>query len=260
MANFSSRIPAKESTAFTTWQAPEVKDGQIIHAEKLKERGSRGELVNVDKNDVVYNKMTVAQLEEITLQAYKDVRENAYKEGFEKGQKDGYLAGEKAAEKAIKQQTDSLKSSIGELMHFLAGQDNEVEQALVNVATCIASSILRRELSIDSSHIEQVVAEAVAMLPMDAQNITVSLNKSDLALLQDISHIPEEWKLQLDPSMSAGGCRVVTRQSVVDYTLEEQFQQTVTALVEKRYAELAADTKRLANSGDTVDTLSPKNG
>ncbi|MFT7128238.1 MAG: flagellar assembly protein FliH [Gammaproteobacteria bacterium] len=260
MANFSSRIPAKESTAFTTWQAPEVKDGQVIHAEKLKERGPRGELVNVGKNDVIYNKMTVAQLDEITLQAYKDVQKKAYQEGFQKGQQDGYLAGEKAAEKDIKKQTDSLKNSIEALTHFLAGQDNEVEQALVNVATCIASSILRRELSIDSTHIEHVVAEAVAMLPMDVQNISVFLNQDDLALLKDNAYIPEEWKLQLDPSMNAGGCRVVTRQSVVDYTLEEQFQQTVTTLVENRYAELAADKKQLANSNDRADTLSPKNG
>lgn len=260
MANFSSRIPAEESTAYTTWQAPEVKDGQIIHAEKLKERGPRGELVNVDKNEVVYNKMTVAQLDEITRQAYQDVEKKAYQEGFRKGQKDGYRAGEKAGAKDVKQRADSLKSSIGELMHFLAGQENEVEQALVNVATCIASSVLRRELTIDSTHIEQIVSEAVAMLPMDAQNITVFLNRNDLSLMQDNTLIPEEWKLQLDPSLSAGGCRVTTRQSVVEYTLEEQFQQTVTAIVENRYAELAADAKRLTNSGDTADSLPLKNG
>ncbi len=253
MANYNTRIPANESASFPTWKAPEVKDGQIIHAEKLKERGPRGELVNVSKNEVIYDKLTAAQLDEITRQAYEDVQKKAYAEGFNQGQNDGYQAGLTASENLIKQQAEALNSSVSELLQFLAGQDNEVEQALVNVATCLARSILRRELVIDSSHVEQLVSEAIAMLPMDARNITVFLSQQDLTILKQNSHIPEEWKLQLDPSMSAGGCRVVTRQSIVDYTLEEQFQQAVTSMVENRYAELAADQKRLAEPGISND-------
>jgi flagellar assembly protein FliH len=248
MANNGNRIPADKSQAFSAWLAPEVKDGQIIQAEKLKERGPRGEIINVDKNAVVYNKMTAGQLEKITTQAYDEIHQQAYKKGFEQGQKDGQKKGVDASKKLLTQQTEALKQVSATLLHLVAGQENAIEQALMNTAISIAGSILRRELQLDSSHIKAIVAEAVAKLPLDAENITVFLSEDDCALLRDNSEIPPQWQLRVDRALSSGGCRISTRQSVVEFSLQQQFDQTIDDLVEQRFAALAVDNQRLAQA------------
>lgn len=235
-----SRIPADQTASYSAWNAPEVQRGQIIAAEKLQNKGPRGELIDVDKKAVVYNSITAGQLEDIANQAYEDVRKQAFQEGLKQGRTKGYQAGLKAGQQHVDQQAQQLKHTIAELTGYIAGQDDDVEQALINVATLIAKAVLRRELTIDSSHIEQLVKDAVASLPMNASNIQIFLHPQDLELLQTLSTLPSDWQLQADPQLTAGGCRVKTLHSVVDYTLEEQFQQTVNALVEQRFGELAA--------------------
>lgn len=250
----SNRIPAEKSSVFNAWDIPEVKRGQIVQAEKLRQRGPRGELLELEGDEVVYNTITARQLEDISLAAYEEVREEAYKEGIQQGHAEGYQAGLEQGQQAIEQQTRSLRDTIENLTTYLNGQDDEVEQALVNLATCIASSILRRELSIDSSQILAIVTEAVRALPIKASNITVHLNEQDYQLLTQRDDLDEQWRLQVDRTLSPGGCRVTTDQSVVDYTLEDQFQQVVNSIVEARYAELISEAgKKEASPRDEED-------
>ena len=246
-----TRIPSEKSNEFGSWHIPEVRDGQIVRAEKLQKRGPRGELVDVAKDEIIYSSITAGQLEEISNQAYQDLHEQARQEGIKQGHAEGYQAGIAAAQKDIKAQVQGLHAAVAEVFSHLAGQDDEVEQALMNVATCIASSVLRRELSVDSAQISQVVHEAVAMLPMDASNITVHLSAQDHDLLTAHADTPSQWQLEIDRKMTAGGCRVVSQRSVVDYTLEDQFQQTVNAIVEERYAQLAQAAKQRSDSDST---------
>ncbi len=238
-----SRIPADKSNRFTSWDAPEVKEGQIIQAEKLQQRGPRGELVDIEKSEVIYQSLTAGQLEEISSQAYEEVREQAYQDGLKQGHAEGYQQGLDAGQQAVQQQVSSLNQTIDTLLQVLAGQEDEVEQALVNLSTCIASAVLRRELTIDNTQIREVVNEAVAALPTGASHLTIYLHEQDHQLLGSHSDIPASWQLQIDRTLSQGGCRVQASHSVVDYTLEEQFQQTVNALVEQRFAELAEQAR-----------------
>ncbi|MEE8057158.1 MAG: FliH/SctL family protein [Pseudomonadales bacterium] len=248
-----SRIPAKESASYGAWNLPEVRDGEVVQVEKLKQRGPRGQLINVGKDEVIYSSLTAAQLEDISNQAYEEVRQQAYQDGLKQGRTAGYQKGLDSGQQAVQQQLASLNKTVSELLRYLGGQDDEVEQALVNMATCVASAVLRRELTIDSAHIGQVVNEAIAALPMEASNITVHLSEQDYQLLTTQTDIPEQWQLQIDRTLSPGGCRVQSQHSIVDYTLEEQFQQTVNGLVERRFAELGMRAKQRAD--DSVDNL-----
>lgn len=248
-----SRIPADKSSPFESWDMPEVKDGQIVHAEKLRQRGPRGELINVDKNDVVYGSLTAGQLEEITLQAYNDVREHAHKEGFQQGHSEGYQAGLEEGSVAVKQQVESLHQTVKSMMDHLAGQEDEVEQSLVNLATLISRAVVRRELILDSSQIKQVIQQAIAALPLNAANLTVFLSEQDFDHLARHAEVPVAWQLQLDKGIAPGGCRIETLHTVVDFTLEEQFQQLVNDLVEQRYSELAAQASARVTDETTGD-------
>jgi flagellar assembly protein FliH len=239
----NSIIPAEQSAEFSSWQMPEVKDGQVVCTEKMQKRGPRGELVNVDKKEVIYSSLTAGQLEEISNQAYEEVREQACKDGHKQGYIEGRQEGVEAGKKIIAERTAALNSVIEQLYSFLSGQDDEVEQALVNLASCVSKSVLRRELTTDSSHIKQVVLEAIATLPMDPKNIQIFLSEQDHQLLSSQTEISDQWTLRVDPCLTPGGCRLTTDHSVVDYTLEEQFQQSINTLVEERFSLLAEQAK-----------------
>lgn len=256
MTTPNSVIPAEQSADYSSWQMPEVKDGQIVRTEKLRNRRSGGQTVTVDKNEIIYSSLTAGQLEEITQQAYEEVRQQAYEEGRQSGYQDGHQAGVEAGQQAVAQQVAALHQTIGQLYSYLGGQDDEVEQALVNLAACVSQSVLRRELTIDSTQIRQVVREAVALLPMQAKNICVYLSEQDHQLLTEHSDVEPQWSLRVDTSLTPGGCRVTSEHSMVDYTLEEQFQQTINELVQARFTELAAQAKarneQRSHSGGTL--------
>jgi len=235
-----SRIPAEKVEAAQAWAIPEVRDGQIVQSEKLRQRGTRGELINVDKKEVIYNNITAGQLEDIHRQAYKEVFDQGFAEGRLQGQKKGLTEGLAEGQKQIQQHSQQLHSALESLMQFMQGHDDEVEQALVNLVTSVTKHIIRRELSIDSTHVLSVVHDAVATLPITQEDIHIFLSEQDHKYLSEQQPLPEQWHLQADPSLTPGGCRVVTTQSVVDYTLEEQFQQVIGQLVEARFGELAA--------------------
>jgi flagellar assembly protein FliH len=238
-----SRIPVDKTANFSSWQIPEVTEGQFVKVEKLKSRGPKGELVNVDKNEVIYNSLTAGQLEEISNQAYEDVREQARADGLKQGQDEGYQAGINAAQEELNKNAKNLSKTIDMLFSSLAGQDDDVEQALVNLVIGVSRSVLRRELTIDSSQIIAIVNEAVAELPLRASDITIYLNEQDFQLLQEHSEILAHWQLEIDRTLTPGGCRVTSRQSVVTYSLEDQFQQTINSLVDKRFSELSNRTR-----------------
>lgn len=245
-----NRIPAAQIGQFTSWELPEVKDGQIVAVEKLRQRNSRGELVDVDKDEVIYSSMTAGQLEEISQQAYEEVREQASAEGFAAGREQGYQEGLQQAQAEIHRQVQALQQTLSQLIAQLNQQDDDIEQALVNTVICIAKAVIQRELQQGNSEIGKIVQQAVAMLPFTPERITVFLSEQDHGLLTANQELPEGWQIQKDPSLKPGGCRVVSRDSVVDYTLEEQFQQVINTLVADRYAELAASGKDQPDSRD----------
>lgn len=238
----SNRIPADKTRGFTSWKLPEVSDGRVVKAEAEPRRNARGEIVDVKKEEIVYSSLTAAQLEEITNQAYDDVRQQAYEEGSRQGRDEGYQAGLRAAQQQIDQQVAALCEAIDNVYQLLAGQDDAVEQALVNIAISMARSVLRRELSIDASHLREVVADAIALLPHESERIVVYLSQADYALMAQ-TQLPSSWQLRVDKTLSPGGCRIHNGQSVVDYSLEQQFQQTVDALVAERFKQLAATAR-----------------
>ena len=234
----SNRIPADKSKRFGRWAIPEVHEGQLVSSERLNERGSRGELVNIDKDEVLYRSLTAAQLEEITLQCYEEIREQAEQDGYQQGLAEGQKAGLVRGQQLIDTQLDVVGRLVEGLTVELERQRDDIEQALMNLVCCVARSVVHRELRSGSEAITDVVAQAVAALPQGAGNIRIQMNPTDLALLNERQVVPADWQLVPDEGLSPGGVRVLTQQSVVDFTLDSQFQQTVNALVEARFAAL----------------------
>ena len=246
--NSSDRIPANKVVGLKAWHLPEVKEGQVIAVEKNRRRDASGQLIPGNQNDVVYQQVTAGQLEEINQQIYNDVYEKAKQQGFQDGQLAGHQAGLEQGQQLIQQTVANLNGIINSLNDLLQAQDDQTEQALVNLAVTIAGSILERELTIDSSQILNIVKQCVDCLPLDTATVKISLSQADFDLLSQHSEVLPNWKLQVDNSLTAGGCRASSDYSLIEHTLEEQFQQTVNSLVEKRFADLAVSAEQRAEN------------
>lgn len=90
--------------------------------------------------------------------------------------------------------------------------------AMTEVCIAAAERILHEQLTLEPERILTIVRAAITHVPQ-AQGLTVVVHPSDLPLLQGhvlTNNTTGEVQLTADPQMWRGGCRVESRQGVVD--------------------------------------------
>ncbi len=249
----TKRIPKEQLTAWERWELPllDERGNQVIHEQEVKP-------------------LTASDLEEIRQAAredgFQEGREAGHQEGFEQGRaeghKEGYSAGEvegrdhgsqQAAEetrKEMESRIDRLEHLMGELVLPIQRHEEELESVLVNLTTVLARAVVYRELSMDSSQIRQVVRKALAALPSTADNVRIHIHPDDLEPVREVAE-----RLEVSPSVIEddtvlpGGCRVESRHSLVDYTVEKRFQRAVQGMLEEQLSDNAS------GDNEELDTL-----
>lgn len=235
--NDRSRIPKEQLTAYERWELP-----------LLDARGN--EVPREEELDV--KPLTAAELQDIQQQAEAEGHgvglEKGHEEGFAKGHEEGFAQGltagtekgreqgERASREHSEQQARALEKRLDALMESLVlpirQQQEDLEKALVQLATAVAKAVIQRELAQDSSHIFHVVRQAMAALPSTTETVKISVNPQDIEPLNaSLARLDVVTKLVEDAAVSPGGCRLETRYSLVDFTAEKRFQQVVHALV-----------------------------
>ena len=241
-----SNVPPEELSAWERWELP-----------LLDEQGNEV----AREEEVEVKPLTAADIEAIRQSAWEEGREegraNGYEEGFkqgadegrEQGLKEGRETGEQEGRSQAEQDTRSaideklarLESVMAELVAPIERHQDELESALVNLATVLARAVIHRELSLDSSQIRQVVTDAVNSLPSTRENVRIRINPSDQDWVSEVAtRLDAEVSVTTDESILAGGCKVETRHSLVDYTIEKRFQKAVQAMLEKQIGNASA--------------------
>lgn len=210
-----TRIPADQSRDFSNWTLPDVENGATPTATVARDPG----------NEVVARALTARQLEEITTQAQREGHALGLAEGRAEGVAQGLEEGRAAARQELAVQAGQLKNVIAQLLEPIAAQEDEIEQALTQLALDIARAVLDRTPALAAADLLPVVRRAVRELPVGARNITVLLHPQQLELLQGSTEWPATWQLQADSRIDLGGCKVLTEQSIVDYSIELRFRQ-----------------------------------
>lgn len=165
-------------------------------------------------------------------------RQQGLAEGREQGQKEGYQDAWKQAEAEINQQKQTLASMITHLSHAMNEEDYQLEQALLNLSREIARHVVQRELMLDSSHIINIVRQALATLPPSRDNVRILVSPEDHPLVQQaIAETGEDWRVVASRQIERGGCRVETDQSAVDFTTSERFKQVLDHIVQRQFAD-----------------------
>jgi flagellar assembly protein FliH len=260
-----NRIPEENAEAFNAWRLPEMDvHGNIIAAEKVPAPAPRankakpktkaktpvnaGEVVeDLDAADIVSKPITAEHLQQITETAEKEGFDKGYKEGLKQGIADGkdrgYTEGvqksKQESDAILKQKVKALQQVSNQLMQPFKQQESQMHLLLLDFVGALTRKLVRRELQIDSGDILAVVKQGVQALPVGAKNLRLHLNPDDLALIEayaEEKHLG--WQFIGDSSLSAGGCRIESDESLVDYTVEIQLGELLEQFLTKQ---LAAD-------------------
>ena len=214
------------------WLPPSIdKAGHLVQAAPREERRSVAPRTPEEQVDAGYEEgLTKGRIEGLS-EGKKEGLAQGLAEGIEKGMQQGLHNAQK--------QVDEKLSAVDELMthlsHALNEQDYLLEQALLNVVTEVSRTVVGRELQIDSKHILQVVRQALAALPPSRDNVRIFVNPADVSVLNEAKERGgESWRALPDETISKGGCRVETEQSLVDFTVERRFSAMIEQLLSKQ--------------------------
>jgi flagellar assembly protein FliH len=225
------KFSAAELEALESWKGP-----QNFGA-------PRSEPVEIEQATQI---LTVDEIETMQKQAYDEAFEQGRQQGFEQGLKQGYEQGhEKGFEtgqtKGYEESQHLLQkqlSELNQLMESLAepfkNLDAEVENELVKLVIAIAGQLIRREIKLDPGQIVAVIREAVNVLPLATQKITLNLHPEDAELVRSILKLdenPPPWRLQDNPLITRGGCTVETEVSTVDASLEKRMAAVIASVL-----------------------------
>ncbi len=234
------RIPKEQLTAYERWELP-----------LLDDRGN--EVPREEERDI--KPLTAGDISTIRQAAYDDGfsegKESGYQAGLEEGRRQGHsegletgiaegretgeAQGYEETRKELDAKLDRLEHLMGELLFPISRHEDEVEKALLNLTTVLARAVVYRELTIDSSQIQTVVRHALQALPSTADNIRIHIHPTDHELVQAVAErLEAQTSVVGDDSILPGGCKLETRHSLVDFTVEKRFQRVVQGMLDQQ--------------------------
>lgn len=181
----------------------------------------------------------------LTADEIADIQKQAYDEAFQQGLQEGR---EKGFQKGLNESRDQIGEKLAQLNSMIAtfdkpfkNLDQKIEEELVALSMLVAKQLVRRELKIDPGQVIAVVREAMSILPVSSQKVSLRLHPDDAALVRSAFALEEvdlAWTIAEDPLLSRGGCEIVTETSRIDATVEKRLSAVIsTALGGEREAD-----------------------
>ncbi len=222
------RIKSSEvAQALESWLLPEVGSSHVVglHAKPAEEAADD---VSVVEDEIVAEKVTLAELESIRETAHDEGYESGRAEGLalgrEEGEKKGFQEGMKNAEQRIEMQIGRFQELIKSLDTPLNKQHDEFAELVTLMALKVAEAITEHQVKEIPEIVQSAVSDAIAALPAQSGEMLVKVNSEDAETVQSALESQEKrWQLVTDDQITAGGCIIVTDNSVVDHCIERRF-------------------------------------
>lgn len=135
----------------------------------------------------------------------------------------------------LAEQSAYLVQLLDNLTHPVEALDEAVEEQLLQLTISVARQLVRRELKTDPGEIIAIIREALALLPVGKRDIQIYLNPEDTQLVKASFSLAEDdrrsWQLLEDPTISRGGCRLVSNDSQIDASVEKRLTAVATKLL-----------------------------
>lgn len=166
----------------------------------------------------------------VTARQLEEIQQQARQEGFQQGLQEGRESGREELLNSVRCLEQILKT----LDKPLEELDDSVEQQLAQLAMLVARQLVRRELKTDPEQIVGIVREALALLPVAVCDVQLALNPEDAGIVREALSLHEgeqAIRIMEDPVQSRGGCRVVTRTSQIDATIETRLNSVIAGVL-----------------------------
>lgn len=264
-----NRIPASEAENAKPWALPPVNDnGRVLSSAEKEAKERRSALLKSSKESIETievpsapkkSGMTAEQMQAIFDAAEKDGFTQGHQQGFAKGNAEGYEAGRQQGLMEMRSQLVAEQQRFQKLAQALldpvSEQDDDLEQLLLDVICHLTQSVVQRELLTDSSHILDLVRQAVDALPVGSKHIRISLNPDDLASVEAYAAEQQlEWKFFGDTSLQPGGCRIETQESRIDFSVSSRLKTVLEQFVTKQLSASDDDEFTSAETDDDRDS------
>jgi flagellar assembly protein FliH len=217
----STIIPKEQLSAYQRWELASLGDTRP----SARQEAAQAEQLAAEE--------LARQREEARQQGHAEGhaegRNAGYAEGFAQGEADA----RQAAEAALLEQLQPLRS-IAETFGGAVERANEtVASDMLDLALDLAKAMLKTSLSVRPELVLPLVSEAIRYLPVVQQPAQLTLHPADAAVVAQ--HMGDDlarngWRVSEDPQLARGGCRIETASNQIDATAETRWQRIAEAL------------------------------
>lgn len=159
--------------------------------------------------------------------------QNIYAQSQEEGFNKGYAEGLGKATKEISESKLLINNIVSHLEEPFSKLSDEVIDKLKEISITIARQIIRREISVDPNNVIAAVKKSMDLLSEGGSEYTIYLNSLDVPIVNEIllNNSSNNITLKEDPSITRGGCKIISGSSTVDATIEEQIRIITSNLI-----------------------------
>jgi len=168
---------------------------------------------------------------EAMLSAAKEKSQDVYEKAYEKGFRNGQSEGEAKALEEVKALLAYLKD-LGQVIAL--SQEKSIasaEESVGRLALAVASKIVKREIEIDETVVQNIVRESLEAVK-GVKTIKLRVNARDMDRIRDHKDVLlraadgiSDFEIIEDPRVEQGGCIVETGFGVLDARIESQLQE-----------------------------------
>jgi flagellar assembly protein FliH len=261
MGTFKSRVlSAEDIRNLRQWLPPDVGGSGAVLGEQHQVAAEAGsgiaEAARVE-TDPAYLAAPEERPRLPTAEEIEAIQQAAHQEGYDAGHQEGFEFGRREGIEAARQETQARLQLFDGLIELLDRPlrqlDDQVENELLHLVGQVARQVVRRELSLAPEQILVVLHEALDALPSSARHVRVALHPEDAALVRE-SYAQAQtelgWRVQEDPTLSRGGCRILSDNSRMDATLETRLGRMIESLLGQEQDHAAVSPGELDESVD----------
>lgn len=216
-------LKAETAASAEPWLLPEMKSKHLVAAAaKQRAGGFKKTRVQV-ASPTISRAMTASKLSELEQQS----RAKGEQEGREQGYQQGYAEGQEKAKQLVNECQQQIDQLIEGITTDVEREKDALQSVLSRLVIDISRAVCLKELQFESN-IEEVIRRGLAALPLGEQKITIYLNPADYAQLSSSKDSANNnWVLQARDDIAAGGCKVQSEHSTIDFTLQKRLEQIV---------------------------------
>lgn len=162
-----------------------------------------------------------------SVEELQAIEQAAYAEGFQRGHAEGHATGQGEIRRMVAQMEGILDS----FTRPLARLDGEVADALADLATRIAGTLVGQAYRADPALLAELVREALDAVGRESRDVELRLHPDDLAVLMPQLSMLDGVRLAGDVTLARGELRVHGESVRIDATVDSRLRACLDAML-----------------------------